>query len=156
MIEVPSAAQLASKFAREVDFFSIGTNDLTQYTLAVDRNNNKVAHLFDPMNPAVLNLIYNTTKAAKDAGIPVAICGEVASDPLWTPLLLGLGANELSMNASSIPIIRKSVRLLKKEDCQRAARRALKAGTSAEVKRILSRFEKMLSSEVIFHSSELH
>ena len=156
MIEVPSAAQLASKFAREVDFFSIGTNDLTQYTLAVDRNNNKVAHLFDPMNPAVLNLISNTTKAAKDAGIPVAICGEVASDPLWTPLLLGLGANELSMNASSIPVIRKSVRLLKKEDCQRAARRALKASTSAEVRRILARFEQMLSSKVIFHSSELH
>jgi phosphotransferase system enzyme I (PtsP) len=154
MIEVPSAAIHAGKFAKEVDFFSVGTNDLTQYTLAVDRNNNRVAHLYEPMNPAVLNLIAMTTKAARDASIPVAFCGEIASDPLWTPLLIGLGANELSMNASSIPVIRRSVRLLRREDCVKAARRAIRAGTAVEVRRILSRFEQMLSSEVLFHPSE--
>ena len=156
MIEVPSAALLAGTLAREVDFFSIGTNDLTQYALAVDRNNKRVANLYDPMNPAVLNLIAMTTKAARDAGIPVAICGEIAADPVWTPLLIGLGATELSMNAASIPIIKRSVRLVRQEDCHRAARRALKAGTSADVRRIMSRLEQMISERVLFKSSELN
>ncbi|MDT8395072.1 MAG: phosphoenolpyruvate--protein phosphotransferase [bacterium] len=155
MIEVPSAAHLAGKLAREVDFFSIGTNDLTQYTLAVDRNNKRVAHLYDPMNPAVLILIAMTTKAARDAGIPVGICGEIAADPIWTPLLIGLGATEFSMNAASIPLIKRSIRLVRHEDCLRAARRALKAGTSAEVRRIMSRLEQMISEQVMFKSSEI-
>jgi phosphotransferase system enzyme I (PtsP) len=155
MIEIPSAAHLAGKLAREADFFSIGTNDLTQYTLAVDRNNKRVAHLYDPMNPAVLNLISMTTKAARDAGIPVSVCGEIAADPVWTPLLIGLGVTELSMNAASIPLIKRSVRLVRKEDCHRAARRALKAGTSADVRRIMSRLEQMISERVMFKSSEL-
>jgi phosphoenolpyruvate-protein phosphotransferase len=154
MIEVPSAALLAGKLAREVDFLSIGTNDLTQYALAVDRNNERVSNLYDPMNPAVLNLIAMTTKAARDAGIPVAVCGEIAADPVWTPLLIGLGATELSMNAASIPLIKRSVRLVRQEDCRRAARRALKAGTSAEVHRIMSRLEQMISERVLFKSSE--
>jgi phosphotransferase system enzyme I (PtsI) len=156
MIEVPSAAQLAGKLAREVDFFSIGTNDLTQYTLAVDRNNKRVAHLYNPMNPAVLKLIAMTTRAAREAGIPVAACGEVAADPIWTPLLIGLGVTEFSMNAASIPLIKRSIRLIRQEDCLRAARRALKAGTSAEVRRIISRFEQMISEQVVFQPAEIH
>jgi phosphotransferase system enzyme I (PtsI) len=156
MIEVPSAALLAGKLSREVDFFSIGTNDLTQYTLAVDRNNKRVAHLYDSMNPAVINLISMTARAAREAGIPIAVCGEIASDPLWTPLLIGLGITELSMNASSIPLIKRTIRLTRREDCLRAARRALKAGTSADVRRILSRFEKMIQAEVVFQPTELH
>ncbi|UCF31946.1 MAG: phosphoenolpyruvate--protein phosphotransferase [bacterium] len=154
MIEVPSAAQLAGKMAKEVDFFSIGTNDLTQYTLAVDRNNRRVAHLYDPMNPAVLNLINMAAKAARETGLPISLCGEIASQPIWTPLLIGMGITELSMNASAIPLVKRSVRLIKMEDCQRAARRALKAGTSAEVRRILSRFEQMVSSQVIYTPRE--
>lgn len=154
MIEVPSAALLAGKMAKEVDFFSIGTNDLTQYTLAVDRNNRRVAHLYDPMNPAVLNLISLASRAARDSGSPIAVCGEIASEPLWTPLLIGLGISELSMNASSIPLVKRSVRLVKMADCQRAARRALKAGTSAEVRRILSRFEQMIASQVVYSPKE--
>lgn len=156
MIEVPSAALLAGKLAREVDFLSIGTNDLTQYTLAVDRNNKRVAHLYDPMNPAILNLISMTARAAREGGIPIAVCGEIAADPLWTPLLIGLGIAELSMNASSIPLIKRSIRLIRHADCQRAARRALKTGTSADVRRIMSRFEKMIQTEVVFQPAEKH
>ena len=156
MIEVPSAALLAGKLAREVDFFSLGTNDLTQYTLAVDRNNKRVAHLYDSMNPAIISLISMTARAAREAGIPIAVCGEIAADPLWTPLLIGLGITELSMNASSIPLIKRSIRLIRREDCLRAARRALKAGTSADVRRIMSRFEKMIQTEVVFQPKELH
>jgi len=156
MIEVPSAALLAGTLAREVDFLSIGTNDLTQYTLAVDRNNKRVAHIYDPMNPAILNLISMTAKAARDRGIPVAVCGEIAADPLWTPLLIGLGIAELSMNASSIPLIKRSIRLIRREDCLRAARRALKAGSSTDVRRIMSRFDKMIRAEVVFQPTELH
>ncbi|MFV1956558.1 MAG: phosphoenolpyruvate--protein phosphotransferase [bacterium] len=150
MVEIPSAAHLARKIAREVDFFSIGTNDLIQYTLAVDRNNKKVAHLYNPMNPAVLNLIYMTSRAAKEAGIPVAVCGEVAADPLWTPMLIGLGINEFSMNAAAIPLVKRAVRLIKQEDALRAARRALKAGTTAEVRRILTRFEHLITTEILY------
>lgn len=156
MIEVPSAAHLSNKFARVADFLTIGTNDLVQYALAVDRNNKRVAHLYDPMNPAVLNLIALATRAAREAGIPVGICGEVAADPLWTPLLIGLNVGVLSMNSASIPIIKRSIRLLHRDDCLRAARRALRAGSSAEVRRILSRFEQIIETEVIFHPAELH
>jgi phosphotransferase system enzyme I (PtsI) len=156
MIEVPSAALLAGILVREVDFLSIGTNDLTQYTLAVDRNNKRVAHMYDPMNPAILNLISITAKAARDRGVPIAVCGEIAADPLWTPLLIGMGIAELSMNASSIPLIKRSIRLIRHQDCLRAARRALKAGSSAEVRRIMSRFEKMIQTEVVFQPTELH
>jgi phosphotransferase system enzyme I (PtsI) len=138
------------------DFLTIGTNDLVQYTLAVDRNNKRVAHLYDPMNPAVLNLIALATRAAREAGIPIGICGEVAADPLWTPLLIGLDVGVLSMNSASIPIIKRSIRLLHRDDCLRAAHRALRVGSSAEVRRILSRFEQLIETEVIFHPAELH
>lgn len=156
MIEVPSAALLAGKIAREIDFFTIGTNDLTQYTLAVDRNNKSVAHMYDPMNPGILNLIAMTARAARESDIPISVCGEIAADPLWTPLLIGLGINGLSMNASSIPLIKRSIRLIRHADCLRAARRALKAGTSADVKRIMSRFERMIQAEVVFQPTELN
>jgi phosphotransferase system enzyme I (PtsP) len=156
MIEVPSAAHLSEKLVREADFLTIGTNDLVQYALAVDRNNKRVAHLYDPMNPAILNLISMTARAAFNAGIPVGVCGEVAADPLWTPLLIGLGIGVFSMNSASIPVIKRSIRLLRREDCLRAARRALKADSSAEVRRIMSRFEQIIETEVLFHPSEKH
>lgn len=110
MIEVPSAALIAEQIAPLVDFFSIGTNDLAQYTLATDRTNSSVAALADPLHPAVLQLIQLTCQAGAAAGIPVSICGEIGGDPVALPLLLGLGLNELSVPVPAIPLIKEAVR----------------------------------------------
>ena len=102
MIEVPAAAVCADVFAKELDFLSIGTNDLIQYTVAIDRVNNDVSYLYDPLNPGVLRLISTTIAAGRAAGIPVAMCGEMAGDPRYTRLLLGLGLTEFSVQTSSV------------------------------------------------------
>lgn len=109
MIEVPSAAITADLLAKEVDFFSIGTNDLCQYTLAVDRMNEKISHLYDPFNPGVLRLISNVIEQGQKHNIHVGMCGEMASDPLATLLLLGMGLKELSMSAAAIPVIKSII-----------------------------------------------
>jgi phosphoenolpyruvate-protein phosphotransferase (PTS system enzyme I) len=121
MIEVPGAALTADALARDCDFFAIGTNDLTMYTLAIDRGDDQVAHLYNPLHPAVLRLIQFATEAAHRAGIPVSLCGEMAGDPRCTVLLLGLGIRELSMAAGSIPRVKERVR---KMDHLAANRRA--------------------------------
>jgi phosphotransferase system enzyme I (PtsP) len=136
MIEIPSAALIAESLARECDFFSIGTNDLTQYTLAVDRGNEKVAHLYSPFHPAVLALIDRTVRAARRASVPVSVCGEMASDPLAVPLLVGLGIGELSGVASAVPVVKEIVRSLEVGKVADDARRALEAGSVAEVQAI--------------------
>jgi phosphotransferase system enzyme I (PtsP) len=133
MIEVPSAAVLADVLARECDFFSIGTNDLTQYTLAVDRGNQRVAHLFDPLHPAVLALIDRTVRAADRAGIPVSLCGEMASNPLAVPILVGMGLTELSGVAASVPVVKEIIRALDRGAVADDARRALECGSASEV-----------------------
>lgn len=133
MIEVPSAAVVADVLARECDFFSIGTNDLTQYTLAVDRGNERVAHLYNPLHPAVLTLIERSVRAAERAQIPVSLCGEMAGSPLAVPILVGMGLSELSVVASSVPVVREIVRALKREDALLDAQRALEAGSVREV-----------------------
>lgn len=112
MIEIPGAALAADSLAAVSDFFAIGTNDLTQYTLAIDRTDETVAHLYNPLHPAVLRLIQFSAEAAAAAGIPVSVCGEMAGDERLTPLLLGLGIVELSMAAGSIPLVKKRVRSL--------------------------------------------
>lgn len=106
MIEIPSAVAVAAELARECDFFSVGTNDLVQYLLAVDRGNQRVASLYDPCHPAVVRSLQAIFAAAKDRGIPAAVCGELGGDPVWAPLLLGLGAHELSMSPTALPEVR--------------------------------------------------
>lgn len=136
MIEVPSAAIKADALAKECDFFSIGTNDLTQYTLAVDRGNEHVAHIYDPLHPAVLSLIDTSARAAARAGIPVSVCGEMASDPLAVPLLVGLGIRELSSTPSAVPVVKEIVRELEFGCLEADSRRALEVGTAREVRQI--------------------
>ncbi|MGN0852967.1 MAG: phosphoenolpyruvate--protein phosphotransferase [Kiritimatiellia bacterium] len=116
MIEIPAAALNAVQLAREVDFFSIGTNDLVQYTMAADRGNERVSYLYQPANPAVLRLVDMTVQAARAAGIPVGVCGESASDPVFGVLWVAFGATSLSMSASFVPVLKKILRALTRED----------------------------------------
>jgi phosphoenolpyruvate-protein phosphotransferase len=136
MVEVPAAALIAEVLAERCAFFSIGTNDLTQYTLAVDRGNERVAHLYDPLHPAVLKLIDRTVRAAESAGIPVSVCGEMAGDALAVPLLVGLGISELSATPSSVPVVKEIVRALEVDGVSGDARAALGAHSAAEVRAI--------------------
>lgn len=138
MIEVPSAALVAARLARHVDFFSIGTNDLTQYTLAVDRTNREVAGRADAFDPAVLRLIAETASAARSSECWVGVCGAMAGDPLAVPVLIGLGVTELSVAIPSVPIIKDRVRALNREACRGLASRCLEAADSAEVRKLLS------------------
>ncbi|MFG0285202.1 MAG: phosphoenolpyruvate--protein phosphotransferase [Phycisphaerales bacterium JB039] len=133
MVEVPAAAVMADTFAREADFFSIGTNDLVQYTLAVDRTNERVAGLFTPFHPAVLRLIREVTRAGERRGTPVSCCGESAADLEFAILLLGLGLRTLSVAPPSIPQLRRLVRSVTIRQCERIARRAVALDSDSEV-----------------------
>jgi phosphoenolpyruvate-protein phosphotransferase (PTS system enzyme I) len=134
MIEVPSAVIVADALARECDFFSIGTNDLIQYSLAVDRVNEKIAHMYEPSHPAVIRMIAQTVQAAKDAGIPCGICGEMAGQWLYTELLVGLGVDSLSMSAVSIPMVRAAVQSSRRAQARTFAKKVLEASSVQEVK----------------------
>jgi len=138
MIETPAAALTSDILAAEVDFFSIGSNDLTQYTLAVDRVNEKVARLYDPFNPAVLKLIRQVIDSGHRGGIWVGMCGEMCADPLAVPLLLGLGLDEFSMNAVSVPEVKRMVLKLRMDECRNLAEQAMEAKSAMEVRAILS------------------
>ena len=137
MIEVPSAAIIADKLAKEVDFFSLGTNDLIQYTLAVDRVNERVAYLYQPLHPTILRLIDNVVKAAHREGIWVGACGEMASDPFCMAVLLGLGVDELSVAPTSVLEIKKVIRGLSWEETREVASHLLNLSTSHQAKRFL-------------------
>jgi phosphotransferase system enzyme I (PtsI) len=123
MIEVPSAALMASVFAREVSFFSIGTNDLIQYTLAVDRGNERVANLYTAGSPAVIHLIKNIIRAGKRFNVDTSLCGEIAGEVLYTMLLIGLGLRTLSLVPSQIPQVKQVVRAVDVPTCERLARK---------------------------------
>jgi phosphotransferase system enzyme I (PtsI) len=133
MIEIPSAAMMANEIAREVDFFSIGTNDLIQYTVAVDRVNNYVAHLYKPTHPAVIRLMDITVRAAKDHKIWTGICGEMAGDLMIIPILVGLGIDELSVGTHQLPSIKKAIRSLSQKECSEMVAKALQAASSPEI-----------------------
>ncbi|MCR4437630.1 MAG: phosphoenolpyruvate--protein phosphotransferase [bacterium] len=139
MIEIPSAALLADAFLQEADFVSVGTNDLIQYTLAVDRSNERVTNLYDPLNPAVLHLLKRVAQAAAAAGKEASLCGEMAGDPIYTELLIGLGFRELSMSPHFIPEVKRVVRAVDSREAAELADCVLGRVTSAEVRRLLLR-----------------
>ena len=140
MVETPAAAIIAHHLAKEVDFFSIGTNDLTQYTLAVDRGNELISHLYNPMSPAVLNLIKQVIDASHAEGKWTGMCGELAGDERATLLLLGMGLDEFSMSAISIPRIKKLIRNANYADTQALAEQALAQPTAEELMKLVDTF----------------
>jgi len=134
MIEVPSAVMIADKLAKKVDFFSIGTNDLVQYAVAVDRSNNRIANLYEPYHPGVLKMIKMTVDAAHNNNIPVAVCGEMSADPVAAILLLGLGIDELSMVPSYVPPIKHVIRSMTMQTAREIAAKALDCEKASEVR----------------------
>jgi phosphotransferase system enzyme I (PtsI) len=139
MVETPAAAIMARQFARESRFLSIGSNDLTQYTLAVDRGNERVAKLFDHFHPAVLRLIKDTIDAAHEQGIWVGMCGEFGADPLGVVLLLGMGVDEISVVPGLLPETKQVIRSIDTAGAAEIAEQALNLSTALEVERLLRR-----------------
>ncbi|MEI6125501.1 MAG: phosphoenolpyruvate--protein phosphotransferase [Pseudomonadota bacterium] len=142
MVEVPSSATIADILAKEVHFFSIGTNDLIQYLLAIDRVNEQVSYLYEPLHPAVLRLLRRIIDAAHDNGIPVAMCGEMAGEPMYIPILLGLGIDELSMNPIAILEAKKVLRSMNYSHCREMVEKTFNFTTAEEIKKYLKRETK--------------
>jgi phosphotransferase system enzyme I (PtsI) len=138
MIEMPSAALTADLLAPEVDFFSIGTNDLIQYTMAVDRVNEYVSYLYEPLHPSLIRLIGDVARAARDANIPCTVCGEMAGEPMIAPVLVGLGIRELSMSAVSIPEVKAAVRQMTVEDTERLVAKVKNLPTASDVRAVVT------------------
>jgi phosphotransferase system enzyme I (PtsI) len=148
MIEVPSAVTVADILAKHADFFSIGTNDLIQYALAIDRVNEHVAFMYQPFHPAILRMILMVIKAAKQAGIRVSLCGEMAGDPLCTSVLLAMGIDELSLNAGGIPMIKKMIRSLSLDTAKADLRKIMKLDTASQVREFIVKKMKPLLDEL--------
>lgn len=147
MIEVPSAAILADRLTRHTHHFSIGTNDLIQYTLAVDRNNEKVAKFYQPLNPAILHLIHHTIRAGHEAGISVALCGEMAGNPLYTAILLGFGLREFSMSPLMLPEVKERIRAVTIQECEELAMDVLSHNSVEEIVEMVWDFHRMANSK---------
>ena len=143
MIEIPSAAITADLLARDCDFFSIGTNDLIQYLLAIDRVNDKIAHLYEPTHPAVIRTLKSVVEQAHSQKIKVSVCGEMAGDAVYAPLLLGLGIDELSMSPPLIPAVKYLIRSMNLSDAQKLAAEALKMTTAKEILTLCEEFSRM-------------
>ena len=140
MIEIPSAAVVADELAAEADFFSVGTNDLVQYLLAVDRGNQRVASLYDPCHPAVVRTLMVIFAAAQKRGIPAAVCGELGGDPLWAPLLIGLGVHELSMTPAALPEVRFVLRHSAASELRELAAKVVGCADAAKTRALLQDF----------------
>ena len=149
MIETPVAAIIAQQLAPEVDFFSIGTNDLIQYTMVVDRSNERVAYLYRPTHPAILHLIRNTVEAAREYNLYVSVCGQMAESVMYTPLLLGLGVHELSMPTASIPVQRRMVRSLERLACEELVQKALQCSNATEVQELVRAMVEKCAPEML-------
>jgi phosphotransferase system enzyme I (PtsI) len=143
MIEVPGAALAADALTQVAEFFAIGSNDLTMYTLAIDRGEEQVAHLYNPLHPAVLRLVQFATEAALRARIPVSVCGEIAGDPKFAPLLLGLGIQDLSMAANSLPRVKQRIRTLDYLAATRFARQVMDQWDSVRIAMLLDDFNAL-------------
>lgn len=146
MIETPGAALSADALALEADFFAIGTNDLTAYTLAVDRGETDVAELYDPLHPAVLRLVQFATEAALRMRMPVSVCGEMAGNPRLTPLLLGLGLRSFSMNAAAVPRVKQTIRAVEIDTCARFARRVMEQSDPQKIDELVAEFARQLAA----------
>jgi phosphoenolpyruvate-protein phosphotransferase (PTS system enzyme I) len=140
MIEIPSAAMAADLLARECDFFSVGTNDLIQYLLAIDRVNDRIAHLYEPTHPAVLRTLRHIVVEAHRAKIKVSVCGEMAGDPNYTALLFGLGVDELSMTPPLLPAAKYILRNMKLSDARKLAQQALAMDSPRAIQRLCADF----------------
>ncbi|HEY0991311.1 MAG TPA: phosphoenolpyruvate--protein phosphotransferase [Kofleriaceae bacterium] len=138
MIEMPSAALSADFLAQECDFFSIGTNDLIQYTMAVDRGNEYVSYLYEPLHPALMRLLHGVARAAQSTGIPVTVCGEMAGEPMIAPVLIGLGIREFSMSAVSVPEVKAMIRATTVSEAEALVQRVDRMATAAEVRAMVS------------------
>jgi len=153
MIELPSAAMIADRLAEESDFFSIGTNDLIQYTIGIDRQNKDVAYLYKPLHLAVLRLLKLACDAARAASIPVSMCGEMAGEPVNALVLIGLGVSELSMNGPSIPAVKRVIRAASAADGRALVERLLALDTADDIERevrteMFRRFPGLLGEEL--------
>jgi phosphotransferase system enzyme I (PtsI) len=133
MIEIPSASITADILSREVDFFSIGTNDLIQYALAIDRINEHVSYLYEPLHPAILRIIRGLVQTARQFGVSVAICGEMAGEPAYALILLGMGLDEFSMNPVSIPKVKKVLRISRFEEARSLMEKVFQFQTASEI-----------------------
>jgi phosphotransferase system enzyme I (PtsI) len=145
MIEIPSAAVTADIIAKKCDFFSIGTNDLIQYMLAIDRVNDRIAHLYEPTHPAVLRMLKHIVDQAHQANIRVGVCGEMAGDPIFAPLLLGLGVDELSMSSTLLPAVKYLVRAMKLSAAKALVEEAL---AMDDPKKIYAKFNEFYRARV--------
>jgi phosphotransferase system enzyme I (PtsI) len=149
MIEVPSAALTADVLAKHVDFFSVGSNDLIQYTLAIDRGNEKVSAMYQPGHPAVLRLLQTVVEAAHRNNIWVGVCGEMASDVVVLPALVGLGVDELSAGASSIPRIKRAIQSLNYEESRQLVSRCMLNASAEENQKELEQMARRLYPEIL-------
>jgi phosphotransferase system enzyme I (PtsI) len=154
MVELPSAAIIADRLAKECDFLSIGTNDLIQYTMAIDRQNKDVAYLYRPLHLAVLRTLKLICDAGHRGGIPVSMCGEMAGEPLYVLVLLGLGLSELSMNGPSIPLVKRIVRAASAQDGRRLVEKLLELTAADDIERevraeMIRRFPGLLDNDTV-------